>query len=168
MENGSPHSTLPISALTQFRYQQQPPTTDQTHIPESLNSPSYGDKYTTIHSILQMGVAALETLDNPNLEETPKDIISLIKFISHKLITIEHKQDMKTFEHHLDHLSQKIESLTKALIPPDQNYKVIVPQPRKSPSHTTHTTSKKQPNPQNPLAHHHPSRLTIIFHSPPL
>jgi hypothetical protein len=126
---------LPILALTQIRDQQQPPTTDQTHIPESLNSPSYGDKYATIHNILQVGATALETLDNPNLEETQKDVISLIKFISHKLITIEHKQDKK---HHLDHLSQKIESLTKALMPPDQNYKVIVPQPHKSLSHTTH------------------------------
>jgi hypothetical protein len=153
---------LPISALTQIRDQQQPPTNDQTHNPESLNSLRYGDKYTTICNSLQAGAVALETLDNPNLEETPKDIISLIEFIYHKLITIEHKQDMKTFEHCLDHLSQKIESLTKAPMPPDQNYKVIIPQPRKSPSHTTHTTSKRQPNPSNPLAHHHPSRLIII------
>jgi hypothetical protein len=29
------------------------------------------------------------------------------------------------------------------------------------------TTSRKQLNPQNPLARHHPSRLTIIFSSPP-
>jgi hypothetical protein len=125
------------------------------------------DKYTTICNILQAGVAALETIDSPNPEDTPKNIISLIKIISHKLTTIEHKQDTKTIENRLEHLNQKIDHLTKTLIPPNQNHNIIVPQHRKPLSHTTHTTSRKQPNPQNPLARHHPSRLTIILNSPP-
>jgi hypothetical protein len=45
----------PIMTPTQFRDQQQPPTTDQTHIPESLDTPKHGDKYTTIYNILQVG-----------------------------------------------------------------------------------------------------------------
>jgi hypothetical protein len=91
------------------------------------------DKYTTIHNILQVGVAALETIENPNLEDTPKDVISLIKFISHKPTTIEHKQDVKTIENCLEHLNH----LTKTLIPPDQNHNVIIPQHRKHLPHTT-------------------------------
>jgi hypothetical protein len=121
------------------------------------------DKYTKICNILQAGVAALETIENPNPENTPKDVISL----SHKLTTTEHRQDVKTIENHLEHLNQKIDLLTKTLIPPDQNHNVIIPQHRKHLPHTTDTTSRKQPNPPDPLAHHHPSRLTIIFSSPP-
>jgi hypothetical protein len=141
----SPYRTSPNSEINS-----SPPQPIKST--ESLDSPSYGDKYTTICNILQAGATAFEMLDIPNPEDTLKDIISLIKFISHKLITIEHKQDTKTFEQCLDHLSQKIDHLTKTLLPLDQNYKIIVPQHCKPPSHTTHTTSKKQPNPQNPLA----------------
>jgi hypothetical protein len=49
----------PIMSTTQFRDQNQPPTTDQMHTPESLESPNYMDKYTTIHNILQVGVAVI-------------------------------------------------------------------------------------------------------------
>jgi hypothetical protein len=100
------------------------------------------------------------------MENTPKDIISLIKFIPHKLTNDEHNQDTKTIENHLEHLNQKIDHLTKTLTPTTHNNSIIVPQHRKPIPHTTHTTSKKQPNPQNPLARHHPSRLTIIYTSP--
>jgi hypothetical protein len=108
-----PTLQIPMTSTTHLRDQHQPPTTDQTHTPERLNSPSQADKYTTIHNILQVGVAALETIDSPNLEDTPKDVISLIKFISHKLTTSEHNQDTKTIENRLEHLNQKIDHLTK-------------------------------------------------------
>jgi hypothetical protein len=86
MENKSPTLQTPMTSPTQLRnHHHHHPTTDQTHTLERLNSPSQADKYTTIQNILQAGVAALETIDNPNTENTPKDVISLIKFISHKL-----------------------------------------------------------------------------------
>jgi hypothetical protein len=125
------------------------------------------DKYTTIRNILQAGVTALETIENPKPEDTPKDVISLIKLISHKLTITEHKQDARTIENHLEHLNQKIDHLTKTLLPPYQNQNAAISQQCKQTPHTTHTTPRKQPNPQNPLARHHPSRLTIIFESPP-
>jgi hypothetical protein len=156
-------ATLPVH----LRDQHQLPANDQTHTPERLSSPSQADKFTTIHNILQAGVAALETIDNPNPEDTPKDVISLIKFISHKLITNEHNQDTKTIENRLEHLDQKIDHLTKTLTPPNPNNNIIVPHHRNPLPHTTHTTSRGKPNPQNPLARHHPSRLTIVFISPP-
>jgi hypothetical protein len=125
------------------------------------------DKYTTIRNILQAGVAALETIDNPNTENTPKDVISVIKLISHKLTNNKHNQDTKTIENRLEHINQKIDHLTKTLTPTIHNNNIIVPQHCKPIPHTTHTTSKKHPNPQNPLARHHPSRLMIIYTSPP-
>jgi hypothetical protein len=155
--------TLP----THLRDHHQHPTTDQTHTTERLNFPSQVDKYTTIRNILQAGVTALETIDDPNLENTPKDVISLIKFISHKLTTNEHNQDTKTIENCLEHLNQKIDHLTKTLTPTIHNNNIIVPQHCKPLPHTTHITSRKQPNPPNPLARHHPSRFTIVFTSPP-
>jgi hypothetical protein len=63
--SAQPTITPPITSTTQFRDQNQPPTMDQTHTPESLASPNYVDKYTTICNILQAGVTALETLDIP-------------------------------------------------------------------------------------------------------
>jgi hypothetical protein len=78
-----------------LRDQHQPPITDQTHTPELPNSPNQGDKYTTICNILQAGVAALETIENPKLEDTPKDIIALIKLLSHKLTITKHKQVLR-------------------------------------------------------------------------
>jgi hypothetical protein len=153
-----------MTSPTQLRdHHRHHPTIEQTHTPERQNSPSQTDKYTTIQNILQAGVAALETIDNPNTENTPKDVILLIKFISHKLTNNEHNQDTKTIENHLEHLNQKIDHLTRTLTPTTHNNNIIVPQHRKP---IPHTTSKKQPNPQNPLAHHHPSRLTIIYTSP--
>jgi hypothetical protein len=107
------------------------------------------NKYTTIHNILQAGAAALEMLDIPELEDTLKVVISLIEFLSHKLITIEHKQDTKTFEQHLDHLSQKIDHLTKTLLPLDQNYKMFLNTTNLL--HTPHIPpSKNNQIPQNP------------------
>jgi hypothetical protein len=156
-----------MTSTTHLRDHHQHPTTDQTHTPERLNSPSQVDKYTTIHDILQAGVTALETIDNPNMDNTPKNVISLIKFISHKLTNNEHNQDTKTIENCLEHLNQKINHLTKTLTPKIHKNNIIIPQHRKPILHTTQTTSKKQPNPQNPLARHHPSRLIIVFTSPP-
>jgi hypothetical protein len=70
----------PMTSPTQLRdHHHHHPTIKQTHTPERQNSPSQMDKYTTICNILQAGVAALETIDNPNTENTPKDVISLIK-----------------------------------------------------------------------------------------
>jgi hypothetical protein len=125
-------------------------TNDPAHIPATINSPSHGDKYAKICNILQAGATALETTDISDPEETPKNIISLINLISQKLTTINPLQDIKTIKKHLDTLSQKIESLTKALAPPDVDYKIINPQPYKNPSQSTTATTKRQhPNTQN-------------------
>jgi hypothetical protein len=109
----------------------------------------------------------METIENPKPKDTPKDVITLIKLIFHKPTTTEHNQDVKTIENHLELLNHKIDNLTKTLTPPNHNQNVATPQHRKHLPHTTHNTTRKQPNPQNPLAQHHPSRLTIIFNSPP-
>jgi hypothetical protein len=135
---------------THIRDQHQPPITDQTQTPELPNSLNQADKYTTIYNILQARVTVLETIENPKLEDTPKDVISLIKLIPHKLTTTEHKQDTKTIENHLEHLNQKIDHLTKTLRPPNQNYNATIPQHRKHLLHTMHTTPRKQQNPPNP------------------
>jgi hypothetical protein len=135
-----------------LRDQSQPPTTDQTHTPKPPNSPNQIDKYTTIHNILQAGVAALETIENPKLEDIPKDIIALIKLLSHKLTITEHNQDVKTIENHLELLNQNIDNLTKTITPLNHNQNDAIPQHRKHLPHTMHNTTRKQPNPPNPLA----------------
>jgi hypothetical protein len=111
----STHTTThtPITSPAHLRDQHQPPITDQTHTPEPPDSPNQMDKYTTIRNILQAGVAAMETIENPKPEDTPKDVTVLIKLLSHKLTITEHKQDTKTIENHLEHLNQKIDHLTK-------------------------------------------------------
>jgi hypothetical protein len=155
------------SPPTHLRDQSQPPTNDQTHTPEPPNSPNQIDKYSTIRNILQAGVVALETIENPKPEDTPKDVIALINLLSHKLTITKHNQDVKTIENHLELLNCKINNLTKTITPPNHNQNVATPQHRKNLPHTTHNTTRKQTIPQNPLARHHPSRLTIIFNSPP-
>jgi hypothetical protein len=130
-----------MTSPTQLRDHHHHPTIKQTHTPERQNSPSQMDKYTTIRNILQAGVVALETIDNPNMENTPKDVISLIKVISHKLTNNEHNQDTNTIENRLEHLNQKIDHLTRTLTPTTHNNNIIVPQHHKHIPHTTHTTS---------------------------
>jgi chaperonin cofactor prefoldin len=125
------------------------------------------DKYTTICNILQAGVAAMETIENLKLEDTPKDVSALVKILSHKLTTTELKQDTETIENQIEHLNQKIDHLTKTLTNTNQIQNAATHQHRKHLPHSTHNTPRKQQNPQNPLAQHHHSRLTIIFKSPP-
>jgi hypothetical protein len=164
MENNPFNETSPPAHL---RDQSQPPTNDQTHTPEPPNSPNQIDKYSTIRNILQAGVGALETIENPKPEDTPKDVIALINLLSHKLTITKHNQDVKTIENHLELLNYKIDNLTKTITPPNHNQNVAIPQHRKNLPHTTHNTTRKQTIPQSPLARHHPSMLTIIFNSPP-
>jgi hypothetical protein len=82
-------------------------------------SPKHRDKYKAIHNLLQAGVTIVENLGITNTEETPKDVILLLQFISHKLTTTDPTHDTKAIEKCLDTLSQQIESLTKAIpLPP--------------------------------------------------
>jgi hypothetical protein len=81
------------------------------------NSPTQGDKYITLHTILQAGVAALDNLDITDQEEIPKDVTALIHIISKKLIITTPVHNPKTIEDRLDNLSQKIETLTKNIPP---------------------------------------------------
>jgi hypothetical protein len=164
---GQSTTFTPTSPPAHLRDQSQPPTNDQTHTPGPPNSPNQTDKYSTIHNILQAGVVALETIENPKLEDTPKDVIALINLLSHKLTITEHNQDVKTIENHLELLNRKIDNLTKTITPPIHNQNAAIPQHRKNLPHTTHNSTRKQTIPQNPLTQHHPSRLTIIFNSPP-
>jgi hypothetical protein len=54
----------------------------KTHILTIFTLPNCGGKYKTICNLLQAGVTIIETLDITNPEETPKDIILLLQFIS--------------------------------------------------------------------------------------
>jgi hypothetical protein len=128
------------------------------------NSPTQGDKYITLHTILQVGVVALDNLDIINQEEIPKDVTFQIIF--KKLIITTPIHNTKTIEDQLDNLSQKIETLT--FPPPPSIHRTYNPQPPKTQQTTTLTNRKHYPNTQNPLARHHPSQLTFIFKSPPL
>jgi type II secretory pathway component PulF len=108
---------LPLTTPTQNRSQKKYHTTDQTHITTISTSPNHRDKYREICNLLQAGVTIVENLGITNPEETPKDIIQLLQFISQKLTTTNPTHDMKATEKHLDTLSQQIESLTKAIPP---------------------------------------------------
>jgi hypothetical protein len=107
-------------------------------------------------------------LDVTDQEEIPKDITNLLHTISKKLIITTPIHNTKTIEDRLDNLSQKIETLTKNIPHPPLTHKTYNPQTPKSQQTTTTTGKKHQPNTQNPLAQHHPSRLTFVFDSPPL
>jgi hypothetical protein len=81
------------------------------------NSPTQGDKYITLCTILQAGVVVLDNLDITNQEEIPKDLIHII---FKKLIITTPVHNTKTIEDQLDNLSQKIETVkgtTKNLSP---------------------------------------------------
>jgi hypothetical protein len=88
---------------------------------DNIHLTGHRDKYTAIHNLLQAGVTIVENLGITNTEETPKDIIRLLQFISQKLTTTNPTHDTKAIEKHLDTLSQQIESLTKVIPPPNQN-----------------------------------------------
>jgi hypothetical protein len=103
------------------------------------------DKYTTIHNILQAGIMAMKTIENLKLEDTPKDITTLIKILSHKLTTTKLKQDTITIENQIEHLNQKIDHLTKTLTNPYQIQNAAIHQHRKHLPHSTHNTPRKQP-----------------------
>jgi hypothetical protein len=148
----------PIMSPAHLRDQHQPPITDQTHTPEPPDSPNQMDKYTTICNILQTGVTAMETIENPKPEDTPKDVTALIKLLSHKLTITEHKQDAKTIENQLEHLNQKIDHLTKTLTTLNRIQNAAIHQHHKHLSHTTNTCH----TPQTPVTHHkqHPQKTT--------
>jgi hypothetical protein len=113
MENESTNTTNTHDITHPSHRSSSTPHNRSNPHPERIKSPSQVDKYTTIHNILQVGVAALETIDNPNPENAPKDVISLIKFISHKLTNNKHNQETKTIKNHLEHLNQKLTTSQK-------------------------------------------------------
>jgi hypothetical protein len=76
--------------------QRRPPT--QTYAMSPNNSPTQGDKYITLHTILQAGIAALDNLDITDQEEIPKDITALIHIISKKPIITTPVHNTKTIE----------------------------------------------------------------------
>jgi hypothetical protein len=111
---------------------------------------------------------ALDNLDITDQEEIPKDITALLHTISKKLIITTPIHNTKTIEDRLDNLSQKIETLTKNILHLPPIHKTYNPQTPKTQQTTTATGKKTPARTQNPLAQHHPSRLTFIFDSPPL
>jgi hypothetical protein len=115
MERYPPIFTLHLTTPTHNGYQLQQQSPTQTYTMTPNNSPTQGDKYTTLCIIFQAGVAALDNLDITNQEEIPKDVISLIHTISQKLINYTLIHNTKTIDDQIDNLSQKIETLTKAI-----------------------------------------------------
>jgi hypothetical protein len=85
MEGYPPIFTLHLTTPTHNGHQLQQQSPTQTYALTPSNSPTKGDKYTTLYTILQADVVALDNLDVTNQEEIPKDIISLIHTISQKL-----------------------------------------------------------------------------------